>query len=179
MREQRQADAIEPGTGHRVDEEADGRHRQDPADAAPRSFEHEEDGQRAEHDVDAGADRPRGRRSARNRPAARRARRSPSATSEQRESSRSDRRSWLRPRAPAPPSDEQEREHQRDQQEADAVHLGLDDEEDPVERVQRQPDRQGRRQASRMPDKLPDWRFVRRRYCGGLPFSRYQRSAPG
>ena len=45
VREQRKADAIEPGTDQRVDEEAPAVDRQDPADAASRRFEHEEDGQ--------------------------------------------------------------------------------------------------------------------------------------
>ena len=44
VREQRQADAIEHAARVRVDEEGDGRHRQDPSDRAARRLEHEQNG---------------------------------------------------------------------------------------------------------------------------------------
>ncbi len=189
MREQRKAYAIEPGTDQRVDEEGARRRRQDPADAASRSFEHEDDGQHAEKDVD-------GERircpidealEIEERPGERSDRRSGEDPVESADSRRSRPTGrgfavCLRRRAPPATTEsgwyEKKREHQRDEQKADAVHLGLHDEEDPVERVQRQPNRQGRRQASVNAGQRPDRGLVRRRYCV-VPFSRYQRSAPG
>ena len=48
-------------------------------------------------------------------------------------------------RSPTSARKEQERQHERDEQETDAIDLRLNDEEDPVERVEREPDGQHRR----------------------------------
>ena len=190
MREQWKADAIEPGPDQRVDEEDGRRHGQDPADGAARGFEHQDDGQCAEHDVD--GERIGGAIDEALEIDERPGERGDSRTCEdpvERADSRRSRPSSGRDfafslRRPAPPvaaqsgRHEKKRQHQRDEQEADAVDLGLDDEEHPVERVQRQRDRQGRRQASGNAGQLPDRGLVWRRYCV-VPFSRYQRSAPG
>ncbi len=168
MREQWKAYAIEPGTDHRVDEEGARRRGQDPADAAAGSFEHQDDGQCAEKDVD-------GERIRRAIDEAleinewpgecgdSRTCEDPVEPADSRRSRPSTGRGFafsLRP--PVPPVSaqsgrhEKKRQHQRDEQKADAVDLGLHDEEHPVEGVQRQRDRQGRRQAFVNAGQLPD-----------------------
>ncbi len=138
-----EADAIEDRTAPPVGDEGDRRRRQDPPDRSPRGFEHEQDRQTAERDVDGqgvgGAideaaeveDRPR------------RARRPTAPTSAQSRARRG------RRARRAPRREEQKDQDQRDEQEADAVDLRLDDEEDPVERVEREADGEAGRESAR------------------------------
>ena len=188
MREQRQADAVEPGTDQRVDEEGAAPSRAGSSRRSRRAAsstrmtvsdaENDVDGERIRGAIDEALEIDE-------RPGERGDRRTGEDPVESADSRRSRPTGrgfaavcGARPRAHRIRMDEKKRQHQRDEQKADAVDLGLDDEEDPVERVQRQPDRQGRRQASVNAGQLPDRGLVRRRYCV-VPFSRYQRSAPG
>jgi len=52
MGDQAEAHPVQPRAQPGVDQEADGRRGQDPADAAPRGFQHQQDGGGAEHKVD-------------------------------------------------------------------------------------------------------------------------------
>ena len=131
MREPRQTQHVEGGTVQRVDEERRRRDGEDPADGSPRRFEDDGNGAGTEHEVDC-------RRSGRavneggeidEWPAAAGDRANDQQPVERRHGSGGTTHARI----------EKEREHQRDQQKTDAIDLRLNDEQHPVERIQRQP----------------------------------------
>ncbi len=59
--------------------------------------------------------------------------------------------------------EEHEDQDERDEEKADAIDLGLDDEEDPVERIEREPDCERSRGPARPSLKCAPLRFLKRR----------------
>ena len=66
-----------------------------------------------------------------------------------------------RPEAPAPRGKQQKDQNERDEQKADAIDLRLNDEEHPVERIERQADREHRRDATRSSLERTSLRFLK------------------
>jgi hypothetical protein len=154
MRQQRQAHSIERGPRVRINKKPRRRRRQDPSHRTARRFEDEQHGDGAEREIDR-----------------RRIRRPINELAEGDERPREchDRRADQDPvderhasGASLAQRKEQKRQHQCNEQEADAIHLGLDDEQNPVEGIERQADAQHRGQASRKAADYTRGRFISR-----------------
>ena len=128
MGNQRQADTVEQRSRPGVDEEGRARRRQNPSNRAPRGFEHQENREPSEYDVcrqrigrpvDEAIEVDDGPR--------------------ERDNRRRDKQSVGRLHTGSPPfvpREQEEDEHERNQQEGDAIDLRLDDDENPGERVE-------------------------------------------
>ena len=140
MRDEPEPDAVEDLPTPPIGDEGNRRRGQDPPDGSPRGFEHEQDRQTAERYVN--RQRIRGAideaAEIKDGPRERDGRGADENPVEVRDA----------PGGCRPRREEQEDEDQRDEQKADAVDLRLDDEKDPVERIEREPDGEtGRDQA--------------------------------